>query len=701
MFGRKRRGRKRGRGKIGAGLITLDQMGLSEESLRTPLIYLSFFVELPFDTGLADGGFNTIDMGHDPIDDWADFDLQSLLGLPPLPEPVVRPCTVMRFRRTTDEVESHLGRLERVFADVWPYPETKVPPHERTRSAVQLIRIAPATTREFGEDWMREQFAIALSKLNDALIALSGASGDHRIAPVHELQLAPDLLGLEGDLRGSESGSLPELHPFVLTLHSGERSAPDYDSETINQAIAILGHSGHTPFHPAMEFLVAARRSLGEGRLIHAVIESGTAVELMVSAVIVGIGNQRGWGDRKFETVLGDKTGFRNRYVDHFAKALSIAVDRDAIGPDPVNTWLREAYPLRNRVAHRGYRPALKEAGEAVVLANGLFDFAMGTAESDPSLGISFPTLEELLPMAGLDERSLSSGRTSETRQSNKAFYRGVEAMRRGDDDAAMVAFAEADRLGDSSAAYNLGHLKLRAGDRAGAIEALRRATERGHRGAPAYLGRLLFEDGHEKEGEKLLEQALPLGHPQAGPLAAFTLADLHHQRGELDRAAELYRLASIDDDFDQAGEAAFRRGRILVDDDMAGAVDAYRRASELGNAIGAMNLGFHLRASKRPREAEAQFRRAMELDPDEGRAAFNLGAMLEEEGRTDEAEAAGVEAVERGVQQALVVMAELAARRGNIEPARRYLRKSREISEPEAVEAGQEVASNHGIDLD
>lgn len=82
---------------------------------RSPLVFLSFYLDLPLDAGISEGhGFNEIEFSKPALEDWAGFDLQAFLGMPPLPEPAVHPCTSLRFDRVTNEVppdcERHQGR---------------------------------------------------------------------------------------------------------------------------------------------------------------------------------------------------------------------------------------------------------------------------------------------------------------------------------------------------------------------------------------------------------------------------------------------------------------------------------------------------------------------------------------------------------------------------------------------------------------
>lgn len=71
------------------------------------------------------------------------------------------------------------------------------------------------------------------------------------------------------------------------------------------------------------------------------------------------------------------------------------------------------------------------------------------------------------------------------------------------------------------------------------------------------------------------------------------------------------------------------------------------------GNAPAHVNLGNALVMQRRPREAEAAFRKALSLDPREADAAFNLGNLLRGEQQLAAAEAAYAEALARNPHHA------------------------------------------------
>ncbi|MDO8774117.1 MAG: tetratricopeptide repeat-containing glycosyltransferase family protein [Burkholderiaceae bacterium] len=128
---------------------------------------------------------------------------------------------------------------------------------------------------------------------------------------------------------------------------------------------------------------------------------------------------------------------------------------------------------------------------------------------------------------------------------------------------------------------------------------------------------------------------------------ALHLLGVVHLQRGNLGEAEQLIRKAIA------LKESAFFLGNlgILLKDSLrlAEAEAAYRRALEIkpDYAEAHNNLGILLNESKRLAAAEAAYRRALEIKPDYAEAHNNLGNLLNESKRLAEAEAAYRRALE------------------------------------------------------
>jgi peptidoglycan hydrolase-like protein with peptidoglycan-binding domain/tetratricopeptide (TPR) repeat protein len=141
----------------------------------------------------------------------------------------------------------------------------------------------------------------------------------------------------------------------------------------------------------------------------------------------------------------------------------------------------------------------------------------------------------------------------AETDDGDRAFRQALMLEQRGDPRGAMAAYQQADRLGHSAAACNLGALLAERGELTAAEASFRRAAERG--------------DAH----------------------GAANLAVLHEDRGDLTGAIAAYQQA----DRLGHGASACNLGVLLEQHgDLAAAEAAFRRAAERGDTTGAFNLG-------------------------------------------------------------------------------------------------------------
>jgi tetratricopeptide (TPR) repeat protein len=674
---------------------------------HSPLVYLAFYLELPFDAGISEGhGFNAIEFSASALDDWSSFDLQRFLRMPALPDPAVRPCTALYFHRVTNDAETPLANVLKALGPQLPNGFSvpgELPTFPESRSVVHAIRVVPRASTEFGNEWLHEQFTEILSTLNTNLLALGAAAADHMIGPITERQLPPIVLGFQGDMRNVRDGAIQKLATFQLLLHQGRGAREtDHDASVINYAMSIADRAGQGPLFPAMEFSFAARRSFDMGLFSQTVLETGTAIELLVNRVVLGIELEKGSPQERIDNLL-ENTGFQNLVRDHLAKRLGVTLDKQLSGSDPLSNWLRVAYKLRNRVAHTGHRPTLQETLEAMRLADELIEFVATTAERAGGFGITFPSYDEMQPSPLLDERSLAEeDESSVSLPAREAFRRGVAAVEAGHTEAAKVAFAEADEKGSPSGAYNYASLALSNGDEADGVAALRRASERHHPVAPAYLGVYLLKGGNEAEAEEFFLQA-PMTHPESGSLAAYFLGVIASGRGELEAAAEHYKHASIFDGFTFAGEAAFRRATILQELGDATAVEAYERGAELGDAKAASNLANLLRERGDFDNAITAYERALALsDPGtEGQIAFNLANTLDELGRPDDARPIYERAASTGEPWSLVRLGGMAGDAGEVTTAREYLMAASEVEDAAVKTMAAQFASDFQITLD
>ena len=209
--------------------------------------------------------------------------------------------------------------------------------------------------------------------------------------------------------------------------------------------------------------------------------------------------------------------------------------------------------------------------------------------------------------------------------------------------DAEEREFRRRDDEGDAGGAFNLGVVLHQRGDLAGATAAYERAEERGDPDAAFNLGVLLYEAGDLDGAEAAWRRSAGRGHVRA---AANLLFLSRHRRES------------------EAGPAIQSEARGLAEFEEL----YYRRADESGAATGAFNLGAMLHQQGDTAGAAAAYERAERRgDPD---AAFNLGVLLYEAGDLDGAEAAWRRSAGRGHARAAENLEFLLRHREELETA-------------------------------
>ena len=253
------------------------------------------------------------------------------------------------------------------------------------------------------------------------------------------------------------------------------------------------------------------------------------------------------------------------------------------------------------------------------------------------------------------------------------------------------VSGDEPPRLGqdEATAFNNRGTILLSEGRAEEAISELRRGLERapGSTALRVNLARALRHEGRDTEALPLL-----LGVLQQDPEAREVqnlVGNIYLEQGDLDRAEAVFREAvrqepNFVDGHVSLGILAERRGR------WAAALEHYERAAridpdsaEAPNNIGNVHRTLALQARQRGDaaagaaafgKAEQAYRRALEADPDFIGTYNNLGLILQDLGRVDEAAALYRAALNRDPAHAVVHnnLGSLHFARGELEAARR-----------------------------
>jgi tetratricopeptide (TPR) repeat protein len=209
--------------------------------------------------------------------------------------------------------------------------------------------------------------------------------------------------------------------------------------------------------------------------------------------------------------------------------------------------------------------------------------------------------------------------------------------------DADEREFRQLDESGDAGGAFNLGVLLHQRGDATGAKAAYERAEQRGDPDAAFNLGVLLYDAGDLDGAEAAWQRSAGRGHVRA----AANLLFLSRRRRDLERGAATQSEAPELAGFEEL---------------------SYRRADESGTASGAFNLGAMLHQQGDTAGAVAAYERAERRgDPD---AAFNLGVLLYDAGDLDGAEAAWRRSAGRGHDRAAKNLEFLLRHRRELETA-------------------------------
>lgn len=264
-------------------------------------------------------------------------------------------------------------------------------------------------------------------------------------------------------------------------------------------------------------------------------------------------------------------------------------------------------------------------------------------------------------------------------------FREAVEAFQSGDLDRSLKAAGRALEAAPSPQLQHLiGLIYCRRGEHAKGVEHLRAAAlaEPGNAAFQLMLARALVDSGRA-------EEALQIAQPE-GPMSPAALA-LWQARGEAadlagkhEIAAEAWRTvaAAAPDDWRAWGNLASALAALGQWDDAgeAFAAAATLNPGETGlrskGAAAFSAAGRRHKGQLRFDEAEAAFRRAHELDPDNAELVYDLGGALERTNRVDELERLLAKASEAGIGEDRLnyLRAVLARRHGRLEEARDLL---------------------------
>jgi tetratricopeptide (TPR) repeat protein len=169
-------------------------------------------------------------------------------------------------------------------------------------------------------------------------------------------------------------------------------------------------------------------------------------------------------------------------------------------------------------------------------------------------------------------------------------------------------------------------------------------------------LGNALYQMGRKDEATASYRKVLELESPRMKPIAQYYIGNALKEKGDLDGAIASYRKAIEIERRDNPKEnrqwvllnenaiasALFEKGEI----DQAIAI-CQKLVDAGGNADYSINLGAALSRKGHPAKAIASFRKAIEIDPENGRGYAFLGEILLNKGQIREAVANYQKAIE------------------------------------------------------
>jgi hypothetical protein len=240
---------------------------------------------------------------------------------------------------------------------------------------------ASPPSNTYDERWRWEQFDNALDHLNELIAGVMTVSRNLELRTVGRRDLPPLVLGFGWDL-----------------MADGERSPVAWQTYVPHDRIADVGHeltaeeatfaawianTRGDPFKDSRSFLLAAWSAAQQGRFTHAIADSGTAVEVLVSAALRVAAPIKGYDSAKLDNILAGS--FASRVKDHFAP--TFAYDRDPLtSSDPLGAWWQAGYLLRNQVVHRGLRPTEPQTVTALEASEALHLDLADRWSNDPRL---------------------------------------------------------------------------------------------------------------------------------------------------------------------------------------------------------------------------------------------------------------------------------------------------------------------------
>ena len=349
---------------------------------------ISWIVELPHDLGLdPDTRIELARIGE--FHGWADGQLNALPRWEPPGDSLVPsyPVIALRFRRARVGIGMPAEATDRCFRDMKDGALDRAGRRKLSRDLDRLatrgvqawktvVRISKwysvtsLPQHEEPDDWFREEFRDGLAFLNRWLGIYALITSSAHFSPVSFGDLPAIVrVVLEGKDSPDDAVIYSERR---LALHT-RLPAPivSGNAEAAWRASrALLFEPDDNPFLDALQMLFGAQVHRASGRDRQAVLDAGTGVEMLVSAVIRAVGDIR----PSFNEAAALSSPFRGRFEHHLPLALGDGSNPADDVAGARAAWWADGYQMRNGVVHEGAVVGANEADQAVCTAWDLAD---------------------------------------------------------------------------------------------------------------------------------------------------------------------------------------------------------------------------------------------------------------------------------------------------------------------------------------
>lgn len=229
-------------------------------------------------------------------------------------------------------------------------------------SVVAATRLLPRSLWDEGEhdDHIDNALDFCLSYLNEYIVSVAVATGDARLRPIAKGELpitCPVILEAVGLPERVGTTFIRQIHQVYP--HFSESHRLPADACAAAARLAMAGRRGDEPLFLFFELFHGAQAALLQRQGVQAVVLCGTATEVAIDVILSEGLALDGASEKDIHRELAQP--FAQRVEAHLARITNTKLDRTE-PTSPLGLWWRDAYSIRNRVVHDGYRPSYDEA---------------------------------------------------------------------------------------------------------------------------------------------------------------------------------------------------------------------------------------------------------------------------------------------------------------------------------------------------